>query len=446
MVPDVIDTLFKESVVKEINQKLLEMKTEIDEIRTSKEKCLEELEHSRKKSVKEIKEFRKELEDILRTLEEKSINEVEECFDQLKLSLENEIEKVDNESKLMKQTALHLMKSEGNRAQQFVSVKVSQKNIEKSNEAILALQKGSDDRISFAPDSNLKNYFQQLKSLGSVRHESTKRALREKTSVYVTNTARELIVAPQGDSYTCRIYGSCVTDDSELLLTDITNRNLKRIDIVKMSVVDQCSLPCSPFFVCQTQKKEAVVTLKNNSIQFISLDGQLNTSRHITLNHFCYGIAHNAGRLYITDWRTSLYIHDTAGTLLQTISTDESSKNLFNNIRQVILCDKGNKILVTDYSEGVTSFDINTKHSCSFSDSELSGAAAVCSDGRGNVLVGGWNSNNVIQIRRDGSKVGVVVKSTDGLRCPESMCFDRKSCTLIITQNNSNIVKFFDLK
>lgn len=77
------------------------MKSEIGEIRASKEICLEQLKKTRERAINEIKEFRRELEAFLEKLEEESISEMEKCLNQLQSTLHNDMEKADNELQIM---------------------------------------------------------------------------------------------------------------------------------------------------------------------------------------------------------------------------------------------------------------------------------------------------------------------------------------------------------
>ncbi|XP_053396820.1 uncharacterized protein LOC123551322 isoform X2 [Mercenaria mercenaria] len=401
---------------------------------------------SKTEAENEIKDFGKEMETLLKSLEKESLKEIEEQFRQKKLQLEEEKKGAEDELDFLKHAEESLEKAEGNRAQQFVSLKAAQYIITQTEEISRSLRSTKEDaKISFAPDSAIRNFLLNCKTLGSVNHDVSTH-FQQRTSMYAIKAIRELNIKMQSDASSCWVHGSCFTEDGALLMVDYYNNTLKRANNVTTSVLDHCNLPEHPYSVCCVSNHEAAVTLRNNTIQFVSLVGQMTPTRQIKLDHNCFSIAYKRDRLYITDNNKALYIHDMTGNLLQKVSQNITGNNLFQGSRHIAFSDTGNETFVTCLSAGLIVLDVNAKHTNTYTASELSDTTGVCSDGRGNLFMCGYSSSNVVQIGQDGNKIGEIVKSLNGLKSPQSLCFDHRTSTLVVTQSKSDIVKLFDLQ
>ncbi|XP_053396828.1 uncharacterized protein LOC128556287 [Mercenaria mercenaria] len=445
-IPDIVDSKFQTADVDKIHQLLQDLKMMMEKIMKSRQRLIEDLKKSKTEVVMTIKDFRKEMETILEQLEKESIKELEMKFIEEESKLLEEKKKAETELDGLKEAVNDLKESEGNKAQQFVSMKMSLKSIAKTEDASRSLQTSVNADISFIFDPAILGCLQQLKTFGSVRHDSATDLLSPRTTFYSVKRIENLNIRVHNDKETYSVYGSSLTEDGSLLLADSSNNMIKRAEIVKMPVTDYCCVPARPFGVCCTSKIEAAVCLNNNKIQFISLGKQMSTTRQIKLSHVCFGIAYKDDKLYITgSYQSSLYIHDMTGNVLQTVTRDHVGQSLFSNTRTVAFSDVGDKIFVASLDKGLVIIHGQGNHCQTFTDSELKAAAGVCTDSRGNLFVSGYSSNNVIQIGRDLKKLGVVVNSSNGLNQPESVCFDTRHCKLLITQRNNDTVKVISL-
>ncbi|XP_053390787.1 uncharacterized protein LOC128553637 [Mercenaria mercenaria] len=441
-IPDIVDGKFQTDVDK-IHQKLQDLKVMMEKIMNARQRLIEDLKKSKTEAVMAIKDFRKDMETILDQLEKESIKELEMKFKEEQSKLLEEKKKAKTELDGLKQAMNDLKKSEGNKAQQFVSMKMSLQSIAKMEDVSHSLQASVDANISFSFDPAILRFLLALKTFGSVRHDSATAVRSPRTTVYSVKRIENLNIRGQNDNKLCCVYGSCLTENGSLLIADCNNKKIKRADIVKMSVTDYCCVPAGPNGVCCTSKCEAAVCLNNNAIQFVSLGKQMTTTRQLKLNHFCFGIGYKDDKLYITDNGRSLYIHDMTGNILQKVALDNVSHS-----RTVAFSDVNDKVFVASLGTGLVIVKINGqgKHCQTFTDSELNVASGVCTDRRENLFVSGFSSGNVIQIGRDGKKMGEVVKSSDGLKRPLSLCFDTKQYKLAITQESSDVVKIILLQ
>ncbi|XP_053390774.1 uncharacterized protein LOC128553626 [Mercenaria mercenaria] len=444
-IPDIVDSKFQTTDVDKVHQKMQDLKIMMEKIMNTRQRLIEGLKYSKKEAVIAIKDLRKEMETILEQLEKESIKELEMKFIKEESKLLEEKKKAETELDCLKQAVNDLKKSEGNKAQQFVSMKMSLKSITKMEDVSSSLQTSIDANISLSFDPAILEFLQQLKTFGSVRHVSTTDLRSPRTTVYSVKRIENLNIRVQNENKKCCVYGSCLTEDGSLLIADCNNNKIKRADIVKMSVTSYCCVPAGPYGICCTSKSEAAVCLNIKTIQFVSLGKQMTTTRQIKVNHICFGIAYKDDKLYITDTGISLYIHDMTGNILQTVTRDNVGQILFSYPRTVAFSDIDDKVFVASWIKGLVIIDGHEKNCQTFTDSELNVASGVCTDRRGNLFVSGYSSNNVIQIGRDGKKMGVVVNSSDGLVKPESICFDTRQCKLLITQRDNDTIKVISL-
>ncbi|XP_053396142.1 uncharacterized protein LOC128556155 isoform X2 [Mercenaria mercenaria] len=436
LVSDVVETMFKKTDVDETNLKLREKNIAMEKIKTSREALLEELNKSKTDAVNEIEAFRADMETMLRNMEKESIKEVNKEYQTMNAMLLEEMKKSEKQIIGLGRAADNIKQSDGNVAQQFVSIKTAQKIIAQTDDIMNSFDAHTHAKVSFAADQSVLGFLQHLKTFGSVN----------RNTAYSVKAIREMNIKVQSDTSTCTVYGSCLTQGGKLLLPDSHNNKLKRVDISKLSVEDYCDLPCAPNGVCCIGNQEAVVTLSNTTLQFVSLGNHMKLTHDIKLNHSCFGIAYKDDKLLITDNGTSLYIHDMAGTLLQTISKDSSGNDMLTNCRQIAFSDSGDKIYVADIFNNIVTLDRQGKHCNNFIDSDLTNGTGVCTDRKGNVFVCAIESKNIMQIKQNGQKVGIVVKSSDGLIKPWSITFSPEMNTLFVTEGSNDNVKVFELQ
>ncbi|KAL4224339.1 hypothetical protein ACF0H5_017794 [Mactra antiquata] len=106
----------------------------------------------------------------------------------------------------------------------------------------------------------------------------------------------------------------------------------------------------------------------------------------------------------------------------------------------------GNNMYVGNFSNSIVCFDDAGNYLSTYKDNDLRCTDDVCVDGRGNIFVVGYVSNNVVQFNEDGKKIGVVIKQQDGLKYPHSVCFHQKLNRLFVSINISDVLKMYELE
>ncbi|KAH3749859.1 hypothetical protein DPMN_184374 [Dreissena polymorpha] len=128
------------------------------------------------------------------------------------------------------------------------------------------------------------------------------------------------------DSKQCNITAICCFPDGQILVADLSNKNVKLLD-QQYQVVSHCSVTTRPLDVCPITPSEVAVVGDDkiiHEVQFITVKNrQLLIERKLQLQHICGGIACHQEDLYITS-NAALYKHTMSGKLVSKMYEDTS--------------------------------------------------------------------------------------------------------------------------
>ncbi|XP_045191268.2 uncharacterized protein LOC123548098 [Mercenaria mercenaria] len=434
-VPDEIDSLYEKSTADEIKGQLLAEKANMEDIKKAREHLVIELDQYKVKAAESIRHFRKEMEAVLDTLESESIRNLEEEHRKMRTKIEDEIKAAQVYIDELRLSAEKVSKSFGNKAQEFVSVKMAKKRVFETTKSERVLRKALDVKILFTADSKIKAFLNEEKTLGMV-------SAGLKTTLYEVKSKNEVNIRYANDRTRCNFSGSCFIADGLLVLADSKNNNLKRVDISSESVKDQLVLEASPNAVCQTGKDKIAVNLQNKSIQFVSLGNKMTTTKQLKLDHSCFGLAYKDGKLFVSDRSASLYIHDMDGSMLRKITTDQQGNTIFSDNRHISLSSNGDRIYVADVYKGLVTVDLQGDYESTCNDPDLVPLEAVCTDGRGNIFTCGWGQSNIVQMNeKTKKKLGIIGKVKD----TQSACFGPEQKLLVVTTYLRDTIDIYEL-
>ncbi|XP_053389313.1 uncharacterized protein LOC128552306 [Mercenaria mercenaria] len=439
-IPDEVDNLYKQSASDQTKKQLLAAKKDVEDIKKAKKQLLSELKIQKQRATDSIINYRKELEAELKRLETESIKEVNAQLNSMERDLQREIKESEQHINDIEQSVAALQKSNGNRSQEFVCVKTAQKKIVTVKSSTSSFKIPTEVKISFPVDMKIKNYLKQLKILG---HVSSEEATYKLSTAYKVKQQRDIDIKLKEDNSGCNIYGSCFTEDGSLLLADLINRKLKRLDLSTDTIIDHLDLEQRPIAVCLTSKQEAAVSLNIRTIQFVSLGDKMTTTQKLKMDHKCVGLSFNDGKLFISDEGKTVYIHDISGTMLHKITTDKSGNPIFSNCKHISVSTNRDRVYVADTVKGVITLDMQGNYLSTFTDPDLVQPQGVCTDKRGNILVCGYISSNIVHISEDSKTMLGIIKTEQN---PTSVCFDPHQNRLVVTHFNSKHVKVCELE
>jgi uncharacterized protein YxjI len=380
------------------------------------------------------------MEVILDTLEKATLKTLEEKYKNGKGKLENEIKNLNRHIDELKLSSQKLTQSVGNKAQEFVAVKTSRKQIIEANEAEAEFVTNSSDvKVEFIAYSTINDALKDFKTFGLISVSNTE-TIRDK--MYVVKRKKQVNIKHQNDRMICSVIGSCFTDDGLLFLADYSNKALKLIDLSSESIKDRLNLETSPRRICQISKKDFAVSLTNKTIQFVTMGNKLITAKQLKLDHHCYGLAYKDNKLFITDSNRAIYINDMNGILLKKITTDKQGNAIFNANKDICDSSDGKMIYVADFYKGLIVLDIEGNYKATITDPDFINLQGVCKDKRGNIFVCGWDQSKIVQINeKTTEKLGVLGNVLNGYSCS----FYLKHNRLAVTSYNSDEIEVYDL-
>ncbi|KAL4218876.1 hypothetical protein ACF0H5_021464 [Mactra antiquata] len=440
---DMLGVLSNLSDSQQTKRRLQQMMDSMQTLSTSKDDRMQCLKKSKAEAIDQIEKFQHVLETIFNRAVVSSKEGVENAYKNLELDIMQDKGTIDNTNAILQVTDDKLNKTPAKRPQRFVCSQEAEKNIKTTEDEKMMQESNNETEVdsSFRPNIKLTENVQDLHGIGDVL------VAKKKRNIYKLKNSRDITIKSSNDAYTCRSFGCCLIHDNQLLVTDGANQKLKRIDTSTMTVTDYCSLDSQPMGICCINQKEVVVACcYSHKIQFVSIESQMTPTRKIDTSHVCHGIAIKDDNLYVTDEETSLYVYDMNGTLLRTIINDNDGNKLFSSIRHIVFSESGNEMFVGDENSGIVCFDGKDNYLSTIKGSDLDGVSGVCTDGRGNIFVTGYWSNNVVQYSEDGKKLDVVIKQEDGLKEPLSMHFSQRQNRLFVTMDGSDILKMYELE
>ncbi|XP_060557726.1 uncharacterized protein LOC132718114 [Ruditapes philippinarum] len=431
-IPEEVDTLYKQPLSNKIISGLVEEKQQFTDIKQRKQHLITEIKKEKKIAIDSILDYKKELEDELKRLERESVKLVEKEYGSIEQELQNAIKESDKCIDEFQQSEDKLQKSQGNKAQEFVSIKTAQRIIRTASESKKMLNKSVVAHITFTMNANIKQFLKQTGVLGHV----------PRTTVYNVKQHSSFSAKMKSDG-SCRLYHSCLLEDGSLLVTDVKNKKLKRVDTTNYTITDHLDMEAGPIAVCQTDKQEVAVSLQKKSIVFVTIDNKMVVTRKLDMDHHCCSIAYNKNKLVISDEKNAVYIYNMNGSMIRKITSDNSGKSIFSDTRHISLSTNREYVYVCDSKNGLITLDTQGNHISTFTDDDMSGPQGVCTDGRGNIFVGAYTSSNIIQIREDSmTKIGVIKTDTN----PLSVCFDTNKNIIFVTHHDQNSIKIYTLE
>ncbi|KAL4218528.1 hypothetical protein ACF0H5_023262 [Mactra antiquata] len=292
--------------------------TSMKSMSKSKDEKLEALKGAKHEAIEKVELYEKALKSMIGRAAEESKSEIVTTYQELENDILQDKHNVDTVDDELQQLEGKLKRSEGNRAQRFVCSKQADKKLKEAERLKVNQDKRSNEDVplSFTPNQSVMTYVKGLHGIGQVKglHGIGQvKVNRKKVDMYRIKGYRDIDIRMTGDNETCHSPGCCLTKDNKLIVTDYSNKKLKRINLDTMSVEDYCK------------------------------------SRHITFNE-------NGDKMFVGDWDKGLICFDGAGIYLST-----SSDNDLKNVAGVCVDGYGNVFVVGYYSHNVVQYNEDGK-------------------------------------------------------------------------------------
>ncbi|KAH3895037.1 hypothetical protein DPMN_019197 [Dreissena polymorpha] len=241
------------------------------------------------------------------------------------------------------------------------------------------------------------------------------------------------------ESGTCRITAVCALPNGQVLVADYYNKRVKLLS-QQYQVVSHLDVWNGPWDMCLITPTEAAVAMFNE-VQFITVSqSQLAKGRKLKLQHYCTGIAHNHGDLYICSG-TALYKFTLSGELVCRLYEDSSADF---TVQKCAVSPTGDRLYITSWSQHkLHTLARDGTLLATYTDPALLRPDGLHVTPTGQLLVCGFLSDTVLQVGWEGkSKLATLATQKDGMRWPESVCYSSTTSSIIVGQNGDNILVF----
>ncbi|XP_045171116.2 uncharacterized protein LOC123533528 [Mercenaria mercenaria] len=258
-------------------------------------------------------------------------------------------------------------------------------------------------------------------------------------------------VAEKSDHYDCNTFDICQSLDGKILVIDNNNHKLKRFN-QSYKLQDSLRLSGDPYSVCTAGPGMAAVALRNDrKIQFINVGKKLTLAKSFPVGTNCRGMVYIDGYLHVCTGDLScpfsgrIEVYNNNGQLQFYIP--QAPKRLPSVLKYIAATEVGHHRFVTMYSsDSITMLNTTGNLHDTFSHRDLKQPEGICTDGRDQVFVCGFHSNNVVQLSSKHQQVKVILDETDGIKKPIAVHYDGLQSRLLVSCSHSNEVFVFTLK
>lgn len=272
----------------------------------------------------------------------------------------------------------------------------------------------------------------------------------ELTGVHVRSSIKST-----GDTSISLISDSCLMEDGTIILVDQKNRTLKKLD-KKFSLKDSLSVSGKPCAICPTGNSEVAISLlSNKTVQIASTTKPMSIRGSFSIEESCRGLAYNNGFLYMSCGGMDEYKDGHGEIRMYDKMTGASIGKVGHEVlipkRMAVNTDINRcpaDIYVADEVNGVlcVTTNIHGIESRRFLKHEnLKSAVGICYAGRGQIIVCGYDSDNVMLFSDNGKVVTELLNKKQGIKNPKTVCLDQTGTKLMVGMADVDYIMVFKL-
>ena len=298
----------------------------------------------------------------------------------------------------------------------------------------------------FTLDEGVQEWLKNWMSIGYFAHEET---------VFTSLTVGEFELKQSSDPDSMEyVFNNMVSiRGGNVVICDWKNRRLLLLDD-NYKLHSRCETIRMPYSACCVNQTLIAVTIRDEKLlQFVNVEsGEMKLEGKFKMDEYCRGIAYKGNLLYITcggegEIQGQVRVYTMQGQLMRTYVTDKHERPLFLQPKDIAINSDGTRLYVLDTKKGVVTFTQEGRLVNTFKDADMKAPLGMCIDGMGNVFVSDRDANTVVQLNADGSKLGVVLKESDGLINPLTICCQAgMESRLLVAMENSSTIHVFTIQ
>ena len=258
-------------------------------------------------------------------------------------------------------------------------------------------------------------------------------------------TSRSVVnVRTDDDKYDPWISGCTVMPTGHVVLCDQSNKKVKLLND-SWTITGRLDLP-DPLDVSVIDSSNVIVSSPNKKqLQNVQVFPKMKAGRTIQLYRRFWGVTVSGQEIYTTCQNNpglgEVKVLDMQGKLKRRLGT-----YLFTSPNCITVSASGEKIFVSDEATHIiTCLKPSGTIIYTYKDDNMRSPGGLICDSGDNVLVCGYDSNNVHAISPNGNKNHTFITSKDGLSKPSSIAYKENDDTLIVGCHDRNELLLFKL-
>jgi len=231
------------------------------------------------------------------------------------------------------------------------------------------------------------------------------------------------------------IWDVVVVSGRHLLLTDYQHKSVLLVDSQVGGVLSTVSVPCVPRGVCMIHAACAAVALPGDKrVQYVHVSGDtLTLGKGVAVGGDVCGVSVLRNRLVVT-YRDppAVEVVTQEGKRLHRFDNKSAGRKLFEQPCYVAV--PGDRVFVSDWStDTITMLSDQLKLLATFSQPDLlHWPQAIISLNDDQLLVCGWESDNIVLLQPSSGRMSAILERKDGVEFPVALAFCHHSRTLYI--------------
>lgn len=262
---------------------------------------------------------------------------------------------------------------------------------------------------------------------------------------------REVPIRSENDEQTCQITGFCQLPDDSILVTEMNNKAVKRLDSSSYVVTESVQLSEYPTGICCISNNQALVIMYKSFVQYINFEEEMKLKRRKEMKHDCVCIAYCNEKIFIGS-STALYIYDKMWSKIDEITADLFGElKVFSDKFSVVVTEMNGKFIVyvADEYHGMYCIEIaghGVKQLWRFMDSGKFKASGVCIDNEGHIYVCDRGTDRLVKMTGEGMILSVMLDSRSGVQSINVPFYDRENNTLLLALSNIDTIRVFSFE
>ena len=464
---------YKPAKLKSVLTEIKSLATKFDRLKQESSGNKKEIDKLTEDCKNDIQVFRKEVKTIFDNLESNLLSDVNKWKQGENRRVDQDMSTIDTTENVLKVDSKRVedaIKS-GKKEVMFVADIQVSKALHTYKRKLKDLERDIEKpSLAFERNEILVDLVAGIDKLGSLvtKHKDRRQVLKQPAKSFSTasttilkdrkiKSRSEVNVKTDDDQKEPWISGCTVMPKGHVVVCDQRNKQIKLLDD-SWTITGQLKLP-DPWDVSIFDSSNVIVSSPDNKqLHKVQVFPKLKVVSTIQMGRKCFGVAVSGEEIYTTCHNASLLVFskagngevvvlDLQGNIKRHLGTNPDGSYLFTGPNYITVSASGEKIFVSDYNtHTITCLTPSGTVIYTYKNDDMSLPGGLICDSGDNVLVCGWNSDNVHIISPDGKKYRTLLTFKDGLCSPYPIAYKESEDTLIVGCASSDKLLLFKLK